>query len=115
MSCARSSGPAPRTSPRSSRSCASGFPGLPEAPSAPPEGARFRLFEAATSLLLSATSDRPLVLVLDDLHAADEPSLLLLRFVAREIAASRVLIVCAYRDVDPGARGSAQLGAGRAR
>jgi tetratricopeptide (TPR) repeat protein len=39
--------------------------------------------------------------VLDDLHAADEPSLLLLRFVAREIAASRVLVVCAYRDVDP--------------
>ena len=39
--------------------------------------------------------------MLDDLHAADEPSLLLLRFVAREIAASRVLIVCAYRDVDP--------------
>jgi DNA-binding SARP family transcriptional activator len=77
------------------------IPGLPEAPSAPPEGARFRLFEAATSLLLSATSDRPLVLVLDDLHAADEPSLLLLRFVAREIAASRVLVVCAYRDVDP--------------
>ena len=30
----------------------------------------------------------PLVLVLDDLHAADEPSLLLLRFVARELAAA---------------------------
>ena len=29
---------------------------------------------------------RPLVLVLDDLHAADEPSLLLLRFVARQLA-----------------------------
>ena len=68
------------------------------------DGARFRLFEAATSLLLSATRDRPLVLVLDDLHAADEPSLLLLRFVAREIAASRLLLVCAYRDVDPALR-----------
>lgn len=44
---------------------------------------------------------RPLVLVLDDLHAADEPSLLLLRFVAREIANSRLLVVAAYRDVDP--------------
>ena len=39
--------------------------------------------------------------MLDDLHAADEPSLLLLRFVAREIADSRLLIVGAYRDVDP--------------
>jgi DNA-binding SARP family transcriptional activator len=80
------------------------FPDLPEAPSPGAEGARFRLFEAATSLLLSATRDRPLVLVLDDLHAADEPSLLLLRFVAREIASSRLLVVCGYRDVDPALR-----------
>jgi DNA-binding SARP family transcriptional activator len=77
------------------------FPDLPEPPSPVSEGGRFRLFEAASSLLLSATRDRPLVLVLDDLHAADEPSLLLLRFVAREIGASRLLVVCAYRDVDP--------------
>jgi DNA-binding SARP family transcriptional activator len=80
------------------------FPDLPEAPSPTSEGARLRLFEAATSLLLSAARDRPVVLVLDDLHAADEPSLLLLRFVAREIAASRVLMICAYRDVDPALR-----------
>jgi DNA-binding SARP family transcriptional activator len=77
------------------------LPDLPEPASPVSEGARFRLFEAASSLLLSATRDRPLVLVLDDLHAADEPSLLLLRFVAREIGASRLLVVCAYRDVDP--------------
>jgi tetratricopeptide (TPR) repeat protein len=77
------------------------FPDLPEPPSLGSEGARFRLFEAASSLLLLATRDRPVVLVLDDLHAADEPSLLLLRFVAREIATSRLLVVCAYRDVDP--------------
>jgi predicted ATPase len=41
------------------------------------------------------------VLVLDDLHAADEPSLLLLRFLAREIAGSGLLVVGAFRDVDP--------------
>ena len=44
---------------------------------------------------------QPLVLVLDDLHAADEPSLLLLQFVARELAQSRIVIVGACRDVDP--------------
>jgi DNA-binding SARP family transcriptional activator len=77
------------------------FPDLPEPGPQASDGARFRLFEAATSVLLSATRERPVVLVLDDLHAADEPSLLLLRFVAREIAASRLLLVCAYRDVDP--------------
>ena len=41
------------------------------------------------------------MLVLDDLHAADEPSLLLLRFLARELADSRLLVVGAYRNVDP--------------
>ena len=65
------------------------------------EGARFRLFEAARSFLRSAAEDRPLVVALDDLHAADEPSLLLLQFVARGLEDSRLLILAAYRDVDP--------------
>ena len=68
------------------------------------EGARFRLFEAASSFLRRAAEAHPLVLVLDDLHAADEPSLLLLRFLAREIADSPLLVVCAFRDVDPALR-----------
>jgi DNA-binding SARP family transcriptional activator len=77
------------------------LPDVPEPPAPESEGARFRLFDAASTFLRNATQVRPLVLVLDDLHAADEPSLLLLRFVAREIADSRLLVVCAYRDVDP--------------
>jgi DNA-binding SARP family transcriptional activator len=74
---------------------------LPSAPSIESEGARFRLFDSVTAFLKSAAAARPLVLVLDDLHAADEPSLLLLQFVARELGESRLLIVGAYRDVDP--------------
>ncbi len=77
------------------------FPRLPELPAAESEGARFRLFEAASSFLRNAARARPLVLVLDDLHAADEPSLLLLRFLARDIADSQLLVVTAYRDADP--------------
>jgi tetratricopeptide (TPR) repeat protein len=65
------------------------------------EGARFRLFEAVRSFLRNAAEARPLVVGLDDLHAADEPSLLLLQFVARGLENSRLLIVGAYRDVDP--------------
>ena len=65
------------------------------------EGARFRLFEAVSCVPPTRAQDRPLVVGLDDLHAADEPSLLLLRFVAREIADSRLLVVVAFRDVDP--------------
>jgi len=41
------------------------------------------------------------VIALDDLHAADTPSLLLLRFVVRELAAMHVLLLAAFRDVDP--------------
>ena len=74
---------------------------LPPAAPVESEGARFRLFDAMTAFLKRVAAERPLVLVLDDLHAADEPSLLLLRFVARELGESRLLIVGAYRGVDP--------------
>jgi len=66
-----------------------------------PEAARFRLFDATAQFLRSASQSRPIMLVLDDLHAADAPSLLLLRFVARELGSTRILILVACRDVDP--------------
>jgi DNA-binding SARP family transcriptional activator len=77
------------------------FPELPEPPAAEGEGARFRVFEATRSFLRNAARARPLVVALDDLHAADAPSLLLLQFVARGLDDSRLLILGAYRDVDP--------------
>jgi tetratricopeptide (TPR) repeat protein len=73
-------------------------------PSSDPEGARFRLFEATASFLRSASMTQPLVLVLDDLHAADAPSLLLLRFLAGELEEARLLVLAVYRDVDPSVR-----------
>jgi predicted ATPase/DNA-binding SARP family transcriptional activator len=80
------------------------FPHLPEPPSLESEGARFRVFDSAATFLRNAASAGPLVLIFDDLHAADEPSLLLLRFVAGEMRASRLLIVGTYRDIDPTVR-----------
>ena len=65
-----------------------------------PEQARFRLFDSITAFLKSASQKQPLVLVLDDLHWADQPSLLLLQFVARELGNSRLLLVGTYRDVE---------------
>ena len=38
-----------------------------------PAQARFRLFDAVTSVLKAASRLRPLVLVLDDLHMSDPP------------------------------------------
>lgn len=42
-----------------------------------------------------------MLVVLDDLHAADAPSLLLLRFLAQTGTDERLVIVGAYRDADP--------------
>jgi DNA-binding SARP family transcriptional activator len=77
------------------------FPDLPVPRSLEPAAARFRLFDAAAQFLAKASQSRPLVLVMDDLHAADAPSLLLLRFVVRELGSTHILLLGAYRDVDP--------------
>ncbi len=49
------------------------------------EQARFELFQAVTSVLRRAASRCRVVIVLDDLHAADESSLRLLHFASREL------------------------------
>jgi DNA-binding SARP family transcriptional activator len=78
------------------------LPDLP-APSAPgSEGARFRLLESVASFLRNAASSAPMALFLDDLHAADAPSLLLLRFVAGQLAGVPILVVGCYRDTEVG-------------
>ena len=48
--------------------------------------ARFAAFDRAVRSLRELAARRPLLLVLDDLHAADAPSLLLLLLLARELA-----------------------------
>ena len=74
------------------------YPDLPEPVSLDPEGARFRLFDSTTTFLRESAKDRPLVVALDDLHAADAPSLLLLGFLAGQLIEARVLVLGAYRD-----------------
>jgi len=63
-----------------------------------PEQQRFRLFEAVARCFEGLTRDRPLALVLDDLHWADDASLLLLEFLAQELPPSRLLVVATCRD-----------------
>jgi len=62
--------------------------------------ARFQIFRAVVALLERLGKERPLLLVLDDLHAADQSSLLLLAFVARELRAMRLVLIGTYRDVE---------------
>lgn len=52
---------------------------------------RFRTADAICRILKRAASRRPLVIVIDDLHGADESTLATLSFVAREIAQSGIL------------------------
>jgi DNA-binding SARP family transcriptional activator len=75
-------------------------PGVPESELAGSDDGRFRLFEAIAGLVRRASVPRPLVFVLDDVHAADEPSTILLRFLADALPDARVLIVAAYRDTE---------------
>jgi DNA-binding SARP family transcriptional activator len=74
------------------------YPDLPEPSALDSDGARFRLFEATASFLRRAASAEPFLVVLDDVHAADASSLLMLEFVAGELADARVLLLAAYRD-----------------
>jgi DNA-binding SARP family transcriptional activator len=74
------------------------LPDLPALPSLEPSQDRFRLFDSLTRFMRRAVSDRPLVVVLDDLHRADDSSLLLLRFLTRELGDARLLVVATYRD-----------------
>ncbi len=71
-----------------------------EATEVAPDQARFRLFDAVSAVLRAAAATGPLVLVFEDLHWADEGSLLLLRFMARELQTARLLVVGTYRDVE---------------
>ncbi|MEO6579515.1 MAG: AAA family ATPase [Candidatus Limnocylindria bacterium] len=64
------------------------------------DAARFQLFDSTVSFLRNAAMEQPLVIVLDDLQAADMPSLRLLRFLASQLDEMRVLVLGTFRDVE---------------
>ncbi len=76
------------------------LPGLQAPPEVSREEARFRLLDSVATFLKSASRNKPLMLVLDDLHWADEATLSLLQFVARELGNARVLVIGTYRDME---------------
>ena len=65
------------------------LPRLAPPPPQSTDGARYRLFEAVAALLRSAAARWPLLVVLDDLHWADAPTLLLLGHLARSAGPAR--------------------------
>ena len=75
---------------------------LLDAPGEMPARARFRLFDSVTRLLAAIAGEQAVVLFFEDLHWADDASLRLLEFAARQLGEARVLLVGTYRDVEAG-------------
>jgi class 3 adenylate cyclase/tetratricopeptide (TPR) repeat protein len=61
---------------------------------------RYWLFEAVESMLRAASRRQPVLLILDDLHWADRPTLLLLRHLVRTPERAALLICATYRHTD---------------
>ena len=75
-------------------------PGLSPPVAADPDTERHRLHSAVADLLAAAGSRTPLVIVIEDAHWADTPTLLLLRHLAQGGVDARALIVTTFRDTE---------------
>lgn len=76
------------------------YPELPPAIQLPPEQQRRFLFNAVRSWMQRSVKVTPAVVVYEDLHWADEPTLLLLQHIAQTLPTMGMLIICTYRDVE---------------
>jgi len=68
--------------------------------SADPETERYRLFDAVAAWLGALSEPGGVLLVLDDLHWAEKPTLLLLRHLIRSAEPMRLFVIGTYRDTD---------------
>ncbi|GAA4004238.1 AAA family ATPase [Allokutzneria multivorans] len=64
------------------------------------ESTRFRLFDTLTRVLVGCAGERPLLVVLEDLHWADEGSLRYLEFLGHQLRQAGLVVIGTYRDVD---------------
>lgn len=64
------------------------------------EQERFLLADGVASLLTALGRERPIVVLLDDLHWADPPSLFLLRHLAPALRSARVLLLATLRPIE---------------
>jgi predicted ATPase len=75
------------------------LPDLGPPTSLEPDQARFRLFDSIARFIKNMARNQPMMLILDDLHWADRPSLMLLEFLGQELIESPVIMVGTYRDI----------------
>ncbi len=74
--------------------------GLAAPVDAEPDTERLRLHTAVADLLAGVGRERPLLLVLEDVHWADAPTLLLLRHLARAAGDARLLLLATFRETE---------------
>jgi class 3 adenylate cyclase/tetratricopeptide (TPR) repeat protein len=75
-------------------------PAVPAPRPSDPDTARYLLYGAVADLLESAGAEAPLLLLLDDLHWADGPTLSLLRHLVVSGEMARVAIIGTFRDAE---------------
>ncbi len=73
---------------------------LPAPVAADPDTERHRLHTVVSDVLAGAGRRQPLLLVLEDGHWADAPTLVLLRHLARTSGSARVLVLTTFRDTE---------------
>jgi len=74
--------------------------GMSGAHEVPADKVREQLFKSVHALLSGIQGNRPLLVLLDDLHWADEATLLLLRDIAERIHGSRMVVLGTYWDAE---------------
>jgi predicted ATPase len=82
------------------------FPDIPQPMELPPEQSRRILFNAVAEVLARTTESTPLLLMLDDLHWADEGTLALLSYFAPLVQKLPILVIGTYRDFELRAGGT---------
>ena len=73
---------------------------LPTPAGADPDTERHRLHMAVAELLANVSRSQPILLVVEDGHWADAPTLLLVRHLARSAWDARLLLIMTFRDTE---------------
>jgi tetratricopeptide (TPR) repeat protein len=76
------------------------YPDLPAPLDLPPEEGRLYMFNCVLEFLQRSCRQQPLLLILEDLHSADESTLALLRHLAPHLPAMAILVVGTFREVE---------------
>ncbi len=76
------------------------LPELPPSRALPPAQARRHLLNCFFDFAARAASTRPALMILDDLHWADDSTLALLDHIARRLSDQPLMVICTYRDAE---------------